>query len=640
MKKSKLKINDFDINIINKISKEFNLTNISARILLNRNLQSFDDINEFLYPDFKYFENAAIYKDLEKGCKRILEALKDQQKILVYGDYDVDGVTSISQFVIFLKKAGADIIYYVPDRESEGYGISDIFIKKIRDNEIDFDLLLTVDCGIAETEKIDEINKFNKQVIILDHHQCGENIPAAYAVINPKQKDCPSKNKQLCAAGLSFKFLRHLNKFLKLEEVEEKLLELACLGTIADIVDLIGDNRIITYYGLQYINETKIIGLKKLIEKSGIIDRTIESFHIGYILAPRINAAGRMSSANKAIKLMLTEDEHEAEMLAEELENLNIERKEAEQSIFDEALNKIEVECLYKKNIIVVHGMNWHEGVLGIVSSKITEKYDLPSIVISVKDGIGKGSARSLSYLNIYEALKNTDAYLIKYGGHKLAAGLTIKGDYINQFSNELNKYVDKELSGEERYREIEVDSYINLDEINYRLHDEVSSFEPFGHGNPKPVFALKDVTLRDLKRVGVNKNHLSFKLSQGEKEISVIGFGKINMLENILSKPSSYIVSINNNEYKGNQNLQLHLINTEDADDFDCAMDDSKIKIVNSIINKSKSKIIKTDIFKLVEKMNKLYNTKITAEDIICILKKDNNIQYVLKNEILYVKK
>ncbi|MDD4779241.1 MAG: single-stranded-DNA-specific exonuclease RecJ [Tissierellia bacterium] len=640
MKNSKLKINDFDINKIEKIVKEFNLTNISAKILLNRKLENHDDIYEFLYPDFKNFENAAIYKDLDKGCKRILHALKIKEKILIYGDYDVDGVTSISQFMIYLKKAGANVLYYVPDRESEGYGISDFFLEKIKKNEIDFDLLVTVDCGIAEIEKVNEINNLNKQVIILDHHQCGEIIPAAYAVINPKQKDCPSKNKQLCAAGLSFKFLRHLNSYLKIKNIEEKLLELSCLGTIADIVNLIGDNRIITYYGLQYINKTKIIGLKKLIEKSGITDNTIESFHIGYILAPRINAAGRMSSADKAVKLMLTEDEYEAEILAEELENLNTKRKEAEQFIFDEAVNKIETDGLYKRNIIVVHGTNWHEGVLGIVSSKITEKYDLPSIVISVKDGIGKGSARSLSYLDIYSALQNTEKYLIKYGGHMLAAGLSLKEEYINEFSNELNKFIEKETSKEERFREIEVDSYIELKDINYRLYDEISSFEPFGHGNHKPTFALKNVTIKDLRRVGINGNHLNFKLSHKEKEIPVIGFGKISMLENILSKPFSYIVSINNNEYKGNQNLQLVLLDIEEMDNFDCIIDDSKIKILNSIINKSKSKIIKADIFKLVEKLNKLYNTKITAEDIICILKKDNSIQYILKNEILYVKK
>lgn len=640
MKKVKPVVKSYDKEEIELISKKFNLTYISSKILLNRQLKTFSDINEFLYPDFEYFEDAKIYKDLEKGCKRILQAIKNHERILVYGDYDVDGVTSISQFVILLKKVDANILYYVPDRESEGYGISDEFIQKIRNDEIKIDLLITVDCGVSEVEAVNEINGLNKEVIILDHHQCGDVLPNAYALINPKQKDCPSKNKQLCASGLSFKFLRYLNSYLNIKDVEGKLLELACLGTIADIVDLIGDNRIITYNGLKHINNTEIIGLKKLIEKAGINDRSIESFHIGYILAPRINAAGRMSTARKAIKLMLTEDENEAEKLAEELENLNSIRKQTEQEIFNEAINKIEMDSLYKKGIIVVYGANWHEGVLGIVSSKITEKYEKPSIVISVKDGIGKGSARSLDYLNIYEALKNNGQYLIKFGGHKLAAGLTLKSDNINQFYNELNKYIDKITCEELEFKEIEVDSYIESKDVTYRLYDEIYKFEPFGHGNPKPVFALKNASVKDLKRVGKIGNHLSFKVNDSNNDIPVIGFGKISFLEKILTKPLSFIVSINDNEFRGNRKLQLVLLNIEEPNEFEYIVDENKAKMVNSLINKSKSKIIKTDIFKLVEKLNNLYNIKTTAEEIICILKKDENIQYILKDDVLYIKK
>lgn len=640
MKKVKPIVKNYSDEEIEIISKKFNLTHISSRILLNRQLKTFDDINEFLYPNFKFFEDAKIYKDLEKGCKRIIEAINNREKILVYGDYDVDGVTSISQFVILLKKAGACISYYVPERENEGYGISHDFIEKITNNEIEIDLLITVDCGIAEVDAVNKINNLNKEVIILDHHQCGDLLPAAYAVINPKQKDCPSKNKQLCAAGLSFKFLKHLNSYLKINDVENKLLELACLGTIADIVDLIGDNRIITYNGLKLINDTKIIGLKKLIEKAGIVDKTIESYHIGYILAPRINAAGRMSSAKKAIRLMLTEDEYEAENLAEELEKLNLLRKQTESEIFNEAIKKIEEDSLYKKNIILVYGANWHEGVLGIVSSKITEKYEKPSIVISIKEGIGKGSARSLDYLNIYEALKNVEQYLCKYGGHKLAAGLTLNVEDINQLYNELNKYIDKIVLNELEFKELEVDSYIESKDITYRLYDEIYKFEPFGHGNQKPIFALKKAVVKDLKRVGKIGNHLSFKIDGYDNDIPVIGFGKIGLLEKILTKPSSLIVSINENEFRGNKKLQLVLINVEEKNKLDCDIDENKMKIINSIINKSKSKIIKTDIFKFVEKLNNLYNIKTTEEEVICILRKDENIEYVLKEDILYIKK
>lgn len=638
MKTVKLKVNDYDKKEIDEISSRFNLSNISSRILLNRNLKSFEEIEEFLAPSFKYFESAENYKDLKKGALRLLQAIEKKESIVVYGDYDVDGVTSISQFVILLKKAEAVVDYYVPERESEGYGISSDFIDKLKSNTIQADLIITVDCGIAEVEKITEINGLNKTVIILDHHQCQEILPPAFAVINPKQKDCPSKNKQLCAAGLSFKFLRYLNQYLKLSGVEDILLELACLGTIADIVDLIGDNRIIAKNGLIKINNTKLIGLKKLIEISGIT-KEIESYHIGFIIAPRINAAGRMDTAKKAIKLMLSKDEHEAEHLALELESLNMIRKQAEGVIFEEAVYRIEADFLYKKNIIVVSGENWHEGVLGIVASKLTEKYEKPSVVIAIRDGVGKGSARSLEYLDIFESFNAVDKYLVRYGGHKLAAGLTILEKDINIFADELDNYIQLETR-ENNVKEIHADAYIDVENANFNLYNEISKFEPFGAGNPIPVLAVQGAELKNIRKVGKDGRHLSFSLSKREKEVSVIGFGKIGILEKVLLKPKSYTVTMNLNEFNGRKNIQLVLQNVEETSNFDYVIDDEKLKILNSIINKTKSKIIKTDIFMLVEKINTIYNTKITAEEILCMLKKADNIQYALKNDVLYIKK
>lgn len=639
MKKVKLKVNEYDKTEINEISKRFNLSNISSRILLNRNLKTLEEIEQFLDPDFKYFENAENYKDLHKGCLRVIQAIHNKESIIIYGDYDVDGVTSISQFMILLNEAKANVSYYVPERESEGYGISTDFIEELKNNTISADLVVTVDCGIAEIEKINEINSLNKDVVIIDHHQCKEEIPNAYAVINPKQKDCPSKNKQLCAAGLSFKFLTYLNKFLEIKNVEDVLLELACLGTIADIVDLIGDNRIIAKNGLSKINKTKLIGLKKLMEISGIGDKEIESYHIGFIIAPRINAAGRMDTAKKAIRLMLSKDETEAELLALELEALNLLRKQAEGIILDEAISKIESDFLFKKNIIVVCGENWHEGVLGIVASKLTEKYEKPSVVIAVKDGVGKGSARSLEYLDIFEAFKSADQYLVKYGGHKLAAGLTILEKNINIFANEINNYIQN-VCIEKECMMIATDAYVELNDIDFRLFNEISRFEPFGAGNPKPSLSLVNAEIKNIRKVGKNGNHISFMLSKGKKDIPVIGFSKINMLEKVLAKPSAYIVTLSLNEFNGRRDIQLILENVEESDTIDYKIDEEKLKVLYSIINKTKSKIIKTDIFLLVEKLNKIYNTKITAEEIVCMLKKADNIQYALKNDMLYIKK
>lgn len=639
MKKVKLKVNDYDQKDIDDISKKFNLSNISSRILLNRNIKTFDEIEKFLNPDYKYFESAENYKDLKKGADRIIEAVKNGEHMVVYGDYDVDGVTSICQFVILLKKAGASIEYYVPEREAEGYGISSDFIDLLKNNSIKASLIITVDCGIAEIEKIGEISNLNKDVIILDHHQCKEELPEAYAIINPKQKDCPSKNKHLCASGLSFKFLTALNKYLKVQDVEDILLELACLGTIADIVDLIGDNRIIAKNGLKKINNTRLIGLKKLMEVAGIKDKEIDSFHIGFIVAPRINAAGRMDTAEKAIKLLLVEDENEAELLALELESLNLLRKQAENVIYEEAVKKIETEFLYRKNIIVVYGTYWHEGVLGIVASKLTERYEKPSVVISVKDSIGKGSARSLEYLDIFETFKAADSYLIKYGGHKLAAGLTLQEENINAFSNELNNYIQDQYE-EISVKDISADSYVYVNDLDMKLYNEVCKFEPFGAGNPTPVFALVKPSLKNIKKVGKDGNHISMVLSDGSSDISAIGFNKISLLEKVLTKPYAYAVTLNLNEFNGKKSVQLIMQNVQEDENFEYNIDEEKLKMINSIINKTKSKIIKTDIFILVEKINKLYNTKITAEEIICMLKSTDNIQYALKESMLYIKK
>ena len=638
MKTVKLKVNEYNNDEIERISKRFNLSKTSSKILLNRNIKSFDDIEEFLDPDFKYFERAENYKDLHKGCKRVIEAVKNNDRILIYGDYDVDGVTSISQFVVFLKRAGADVNYYVPERESEGYGISSDFVNSVKIGEINFELLITVDCGIADIAKVDEITRLNKDVIIIDHHESREVLPNAYAIINPKQKDCPSENKHLCASGLSFKFLINLNKFLKIENIEDVLLEYACLGTIADIVDLVKDNRIIACQGLNKINNTKITGLKKLIEVSGIKDGLIKSYHIGFLLAPRINASGRMDTAKKAIKLMLTNDEDEAEKLALELESLNNARKEAESLIFKEAVEKIESDFLYKNNVIVVYGDNWHEGVLGIVASRLTEKYNKPCVVISVKDGIGKGSARSLEHVDIFESFKSNDSYLERYGGHKLAAGLTILEKNISIFTNELNNYIGSNIN--EEYYQIKVDAILNISDINFRLYDEINKFEPFGSGNQKPLLALRDVSLKNIRKVGKEGKHISFMLSKEGQHISVIGFNKIAMLEKVLSMPHSYIVSLSENIYNDNRSIQLLLHDVEEQEEFDYKINVEKLKTLEFLINKTKSKIIKTDIFMLVEKLNKRYNTKITAEEIICMLKKADNIQYALKNDILYIKK
>ncbi len=638
MRKVKLKANKFSDEELNLIINSFGLTEVSANILLNRGLKTVEEIERFLNPKLDFLENTDNYKDVEKACKRILSAVHNNEKIMIYGDYDVDGTTSISQFVIFLRKIGVDVDYYVPERESEGYGISENFIDQIEKNNIK--LLITVDCGISEVDSIDKINLKNIDIILIDHHQCGEVIPRAFAVINPKQPDCPSINKTLCASGLTYKFLLHLNRYLNVSGVEDILLELACLGTVADIVDLIGDNRIITFNGLKNINNTRLLGIKKLIEKAGINDREIEAYHIGYILAPRINAAGRMASARVATELLLAEDEETAEKLASSLEEYNALRKHTEQIIFNEAVEKIEVNGLHKKSVIVVAGEMWHEGVLGIVASRLTEKYSKPSIVFSIKEETGKASARSVEYLDIFEMLSSVKHLLLKYGGHKLAAGLSIKKECINEFAIELNKYAGKFEEAKETTKLMQVDAFVSLIDIEKHLFDEIKQFEPFGQGNQRPIFAVEEFLVTDLRRVGKEKNHVSFFVKHENKCVKVIAFDKLYLLEKIISNPKKLVVNISENTFRGIVELQMTLLDIEDFEFENIIVDENKSKAVISAVNKSKSKIIKANIFEFSDNLSKSFHINLTVTDIINILRNNAKLEFVLKNDIIYIKK
>ncbi len=641
-----LTVNNYDKYKISEISNHFNISEIAAKVILNRELSKIEDVTAFLNPNFNNFEKSTNYKDLVKGTERLKDAIKNNENIIVYGDYDVDGVTSISQFVIFLREINANITYYIPDRETEGYGISDKFVKNLKNQ--DFSLLITVDCGISNYEAINEINKYGVDVIIIDHHKCPEVIPEAVAVINPKQKECKSRNKNLCAAGLTFKFLRELSKKINLEHIEDKLLELASLGTIADIVELKNDNRIIAYNGLKSIRSTKNIGLKKLIEKAQLNIDEIESFHIGFIIAPRINAAGRMSNAEKAVELLTTNNMKIADKIAEELNCLNNNRKEIEVEIFEEAVKNIEKNRLYKNNIIIVSGQNWHEGVIGIVASRITEKYNKPSIVISIKKSIGKASARSLSYLDMYETLNNVEKLLMKYGGHKLAAGLTIKEENIEIFAYEVNKYADDKIRNLNLLKKVQADAFIEINDITENLSTELNKLEPFGCGNPKPSFAIRNFDICNIKKIGKNRNHIKFLVCNDKKtaKINAVAFNKINMLEYLLVSPETLVVNLNKNVFNGREEMQIILQEIKSSQDIkyrQVTNNDVKKEAITKIIENTNSKIFKTEIFSLVEKLNNIYNINVTVKEVITIfyeISKVTNIQYALKNDILYIKK
>lgn len=635
----KLKVNfsEHDEHKINLIKNEYNLSDISAQVVLNRGLNSHDEIESYLHPKMENLEDTYDFKDLDRGCTRLIESINRHEKILVYGDYDVDGTTSVSQMLIFLEKVGADVDYYIPHRENEGYGISDEFIEMCQIHK--FDLLITVDCGISEAEKIDKLNELGYETIIIDHHTVGDRVPNAYAVVNPKQDDCRSKNKDLCASGLTFKFLMHLNKYFKLEGIEDKLIELACLGTVADIVTLLGDNRIITYYGLKALNNSKIVGIRELV-KACCGEETVNSKMIGFRIAPKINAAGRMKSASIAVDLMISKDDIQAKKLAAELISLNDLRKETENEILNQAIKQITDKSLDKQHVIIVHGENWHEGVLGIVSSIITNRYNKPSMVISEKNGIAKGSARSLEYLNIYDALYSQKELLIKFGGHKLAGGFSLYSEKLDKFSAGINQYVSDNVNTEEIIENIYIDSVIEVNDINRRLYENIKMFEPFGHGNEFPVFYIKNYEITNLKLVGADKNHVSFNLKGKKTFVKSIAFNYADKLGNLFLKPQGIVININENNFRNTSSIQANIINIDCNEYLFEKYTNDCVKALDSSIISAKSRILKVNIFDLVNKLNQAFNMHFTPSVIISILYKEKKYQYVLKKDTLYIKK
>lgn len=643
MKKLKLITNNYNLDRIKHISKKFNISEIVSKVLLNRGLSDDKLIGEFLSPKMDLLETCSNFKDMIKGTERLIKAIENNENIMIYGDYDVDGVTSISQFIILLKEFNINVQYYIPDRETEGYGISNKFLSIFKNSG--YDLLITVDCGISNYNELNEISEYGIDTIIIDHHQCPEIIPKAYAVINPKQEDCKSINKNLCAAGITFKFLRYICKHYNMYSTEQKLLELACLGTVADIVELRNDNRIIVYNGLELIKNTKNIGLKKIIENASIVSSEIDTYHISYLIAPRINAAGRMSHAEKAVELLTTSSVKKADSLSMYIDLQNQKRKNEELKIVKEAVAIIENKNLKEKKIIVVSGENWNEGVIGIAASRLTNKYGKPAIVISVKNGVGKSSARSLEYFDIYKAIKETSSLLDKFGGHKLAAGLTIKEENILQFSEKINNYADSVITEDDLIKKISIDDYINVKDIDDKLFKELETLAPYGCGNSRPQFGVKDFVINNITKVGKEGNHIKLFISDEDCKIKVMAFNKINILENLIINPEVLVVNISQNKYKGKVEILLLLqeVKNSFSQDFSCELDINKKEAIKKTISNTNSEIVKTDIFTLVEKINKIYNVNITlieAVNIIREMSKVNSLAYKIKDNNLYIKK
>ena len=553
----KWQICEVDKEKVEKLKSKYGISELLATILVNKNITTQKEIQEFLNPTRNDFFDPFLINDMDIAVERIRKAIETQEKVIIYGDYDVDGITSITVLKSFLKDVGLDVDYYIPNRLEEGYGLNKNAIDEIAKNK--YTLMITVDCGISAIEEVNYANSLGIEVIVTDHHEPGEELPKALAVIDNKRKDSKYPFRELAGVGVAFKVSQALAQSMNVKEEEYlKYLDIVCVGTISDIVPLISENRVITKLGIKLLKQTRNTGLKAIINSSGYSQ--INSTTISFGVAPRINACGRMGKAEQALKLLLSKDIYEVNKLTQELNNYNRERQEIEKEIFESVLNKIEQNNLDKNRTIVVGGEGWHHGVIGIVSSKITEKYFKPSILLSFEeDGTGKGSGRSIPGFDLHEALMKCENCLEKFGGHSMAVGLTLKKDKFEQFYEEFEK-VAKENKTENIVPIINVDAKIELNEIDKTVVEDLKQLEPFGEANKMPVFALKNIRIDSIRALSEGK-HLKLTLRDNNQIINAIGFN-IGELANEYKIGDKVDLAgvLEINTFNGIDNLQINI--------------------------------------------------------------------------------
>ena len=537
-----------------KISNNFKISKLLSKILINRGLETEDNIRVFLNPTRSDFHDPFLMPDMDKAVERILKAIDKKEKIIIYGDYDVDGITSITVLKKFLEERGAIVSSYIPNRLDEGYGLNKEAILSIAKQG--FNLMITVDCGISGTEEVEYANSLGIETVITDHHEPLEILPNAIAVVDPKIQTSKYPFRGLAGVGVVFKTIQAIGIKLGIDEKEYlKYLDIVCVGTISDIVPLVDENRVITKLGLKLVEVTKNIGLKELITASGY--NKIDSTMISFGIAPRINACGRMGYEQEALKLFLTNDKEEAKEITEKLNNYNKERQTIEKQIFEEAVSKVENEK--DKPCIILGDEKWHHGVIGIVSSKITDLYFKPSILICFEDDIGKGSGRSIPGFDLHEALGKCSNFLEKYGGHEMAVGVTLKKENFLNFKKEFEEVV-RNSKLEELVPIIYIDEQIDLKDISIDIVKELSLLEPFGEANKMPVFIFKNLKINSIRSLSEGK-HLKLTLKDEHLIVNAIGFNLGYLAEEYLIGDKIDIAgTLEINSFNGMDSIQINI--------------------------------------------------------------------------------
>ena len=544
---------EIDENKVNELIKEYKINEILAKVLVNKGIIDKKDIELFMKPTRKDFHDPFLMPDMEIAVERILKAIEKKEKIMIYGDYDADGITSITVLKNFLEERGLQVASYIPNRLDEGYGLNKEAINKIYNDG--YKLMITVDCGISAIDEIEYANSLKIETVITDHHEPAESIPNAIAVVDAKRKDNKYPFNKLAGVGVVFKLIQAISIKLNLEEKEYlKYLDIVCIGTISDIVPLVDENRVIAKLGLKLVAQTRNVGLKALIETIGF--KNIDSGSISFGVAPRINACGRMGNEQVALDLFLSKDYEEAKKLAIRLNEYNIERQTIEKKIYDEVVEKIETNEK-DKTCIIVGSEGWHHGIIGIVASKVTEMYFKPSILICFEDEDGKGSGRSIPGFDLHEALMNCNNSLERFGGHSMAVGVTIKKSKFDDLKNQLEEYARK-CEVNKIVPIINIDSEILLKEVDIESVKSLKLLEPYGEANKMPLFLFKNLKINSIRSLSDGK-HLRLTLRDDNFMINAIGFNMGELSEKYLLDDRVDIVgNLDINSYNGNESIQI----------------------------------------------------------------------------------
>ena len=547
-----------------KLAAACDIPVLLARILWHRGLHDAAAVQSFLHPE--EYETAAplVMKDMPQAVQRVAQAIEGKENIVVYGDYDADGMTATTLLVRNIRELGGHVSYYIPVRAREGYGFNRAALHRIADEGAD--LLISVDCGIASVQDVAELREYAPgiDVVITDHHLPGAELPPALAVVDPHREDCPYPDKDLAGVGVALKLARALWQRLRPEQAAARddaaSIELATIGTVADIVPLLGENRTIVKAGLELIAQRPIPGIAALLEVADIrTDRSLNAGTIGFQLAPRLNAAGRLADARLGVEMLLADDMNQARVKAKQLDALNRERQDMEQQMAELAERKLTEQGDPRQlPAIVTAGAGWNPGVIGLTASFFQEKYYRPSIVFTIlPDGTYKGSCRSIPGLHMYEALEACSEHIIQFGGHAMAAGLTVAGDEYEAFKQSFEDYVAATLSPEDFIPGINIEAEVNPQRLSLELVEKLNLLEPFGMGNPKPLLGWRAVKGHDAISIGKNRNHLKFRLGQNKQQLDALWWSHAELAGVVNNEEVDIVYAPSINEYAGRRNLQ-----------------------------------------------------------------------------------